>query len=306
MTGPIITLDQWRALIAVVDAGGYAQAAEALHKSQSAVSYAIQKLESLLDIRVFEIQGRKAVLTEAGAALCRRARALVDEAGALERSAADLAAGAEAEIGLAVDSVYPTWLILDCLDLFGRERPHTRIELRETVLTGAQEALLRGEADLAIVNAIPTGFLGDALMPVRFVAVAHPEHPLHQLKRTLTLADLRHERQLVTRDSNTRQRRDAGWLGAEQRWTVSTPSTSIGAVCRGYGFAWFPEDKIRHELAQGMLKPLPLREGAERFAQLYLVLAQPEHAGAGVLRLAEIIRAQTAQRCAAREAGMTG
>lgn len=297
MTGPLISLEQWRALIAVVDAGGYAQAAEALHKSQSAVSYAIQKMESLLEIQVFEIQGRKAMLTEAGRALYRRARALVDEAEALERSAADLAAGAEAEIGLAVDSIYPTWLILHCLDIFGQERPHTRIELRETVLTGAQEALITGEADLAIVNSIPTGFLGDGLMPVRFLAVAHPDHALHKLGRRLTLADLRGERQLVTRDSNTRQRGDAGWLGAEQRWTVSTPSTSIGAVCRGYGFAWFAEDKIRTELAEGVLKPLPLREGAERFAQLYLVMAQPEHAGPGVRRLAQIIREQTAQRC---------
>ena len=43
-----ISLDQYKALIAVVDAGGYAQAAELLHKSQSAVSYAVQKMERLL------------------------------------------------------------------------------------------------------------------------------------------------------------------------------------------------------------------------------------------------------------------
>jgi DNA-binding transcriptional LysR family regulator len=52
---PRITLEQWRALTAVVDAGGYAQAAEALHKSQSAVTYAVQKLESVLGVKVFEI-----------------------------------------------------------------------------------------------------------------------------------------------------------------------------------------------------------------------------------------------------------
>src|SRR6266478_6052232 len=54
---PKITLDQWRALLAVVDAGGYAQAAENLHKSQSAVTYAVQKLESLLGVKVFEVIG---------------------------------------------------------------------------------------------------------------------------------------------------------------------------------------------------------------------------------------------------------
>ena len=45
-----ISLEQWRALIAVVDAGGYAQAAARLHKSQSAVTYAVKKLERLLGV----------------------------------------------------------------------------------------------------------------------------------------------------------------------------------------------------------------------------------------------------------------
>ena len=78
-----ITLDQWRAFLAVVDAGGYAQAAAALHKSQSTVSYAVRKIESLLGVKVFEIKGRKAVLTEAGRVLHRRAQTLVEEAATL-------------------------------------------------------------------------------------------------------------------------------------------------------------------------------------------------------------------------------
>ena len=69
---PTISLDQWRALIAVVDAGGYAQAAEVLHKSQSAVTYAVQKIESQLELKAFEIQGRKAILTPTGQMLYRR------------------------------------------------------------------------------------------------------------------------------------------------------------------------------------------------------------------------------------------
>ena len=52
---PHITLEQWRALLAVVDAGGYAQAAEVMHKTQSAVSYAIQKMEAVLGVKVFKV-----------------------------------------------------------------------------------------------------------------------------------------------------------------------------------------------------------------------------------------------------------
>jgi DNA-binding transcriptional LysR family regulator len=61
--------------MAVVDTGGYAQAAEALHKSQSSVTYAVQKLESVLGIKAFEIQGRTAILTpDRSAAVPPRAR----------------------------------------------------------------------------------------------------------------------------------------------------------------------------------------------------------------------------------------
>jgi DNA-binding transcriptional LysR family regulator len=288
-----VTLEQWRTLLAVVDAGGYAAAAEALNKSQSAVSYAIQKLETVLGVRVFRLSGRRAVLTEAGEILYRRAQALVEEASRLELSAKNLASGVEAQVLLAVDGIYPVWLLLECLNQFATEFPETRVELLETVLSGTDEVLLRHEADIVITPRVPPGFMGSALMRARFVAVAHPRHPLHQLGRPLTYQDLRRHRQLVVRDSGSR-RVDAGWLGAEQRWTVSHLSTSIRAACMGLGFAWYPQAKIRDELQRGELRPLTLEEGEARYAELYLVYAEAGYRGPAVRRLGELLLARSA------------
>lgn len=299
MSGPRITLEQWRALMAVVEAGGYAQAAETLHKSQSAITYAVQKIESLLGVRAFEVQGRKAVLTPTGQLLYRRARGLMEEAEGIERAAASLSAGWEAQIRLAVEIIFPTWLLLRVLDRFGAESPHTRIELIESVLDGTSEALLKNEADIAISPRIPPGFLGDPLMQMRFLAVAHPDHALHQLKRPLSRADLRAHRHLVVRDSGSRRDTPLS-LDAKQRWTVSHMATSIEAARMGFGFAWLPEDKIRDELAAGTLKPLPLREGKERIATLYVIFADRDYAGPGTLRLVELLRETAAQECARR------
>jgi len=58
-----------------------------------------------------------------------------------------------------------------------------------------------------------------------------------------------------------------------------------------------PEDKIRPELQAGTLKPLLLEAGSERFADLYLVFADREHAGPGTMRLAQIIREAVASEC---------
>src|SRR5688572_16504647 len=121
MLAPKISLDQWKVLVSVVESGGYAQAASQIHKSQSTLTYAIQKMERLLGIKLFEIQGRKARLTDSGQVMYTRGKALVDEASRLEQAAAALAAGWEAEIRIAVEVVFPTWLLLQCFATFGAE-----------------------------------------------------------------------------------------------------------------------------------------------------------------------------------------
>ena len=294
---PRISLEQWRALIAVVEAGGYAQAAKRLSKSQSSITYAVQKLQSLLGVRAFAIEGRKAVLTATGRLLYRRATALMDEAGSLEQSARTLSAGWEAEIRLAAEILFPAWLLLRCLDRFGAESPHTRIELIESVMGGTPETLLQGQADIAISPIVPVGFLGDPLVRLRAIAVAHPEHPLHRIRRPLTDRDLRAHRHLVVRETGSQRTTRSLSVEAKQRWTVSHLATSIQAARMGYGFAWYPEDAIRDELAQGTLKALRLREGAVRFVELYLIIAERDDPGPGTLRLAQIIREAVASEC---------
>lgn len=296
MALPRISLDQWATLVSVVESGGYAKAGEALHKSQSTLTYAIQKLEELLGVKVFEIRGRRAVLTATGEVLYRRGKTLVAEAERLEHAAGDLARGWEPEIRLAVEIVFPTWLLVQCLGAFSSERPDTRIELFETVLGGTDEALAARGVDFAITSRLQQGFIGDVLMQVRAICVAAPAHPLHHLGRPATLDDLRQHRHMVIRDSGIQRAREAGWLN-EQRWTVSHKATSLHAVTLGYGYAWFPDEAIRAELERGALLPVPLREGAERTGSLYLVFADRDAAGPGALRLADIIRTKVKEEC---------
>ena len=211
---PRISLEQWRSLVAVVDAGGYAQAAERLHKSQSAVTHAVQKLQSLLGVQAFRIEGRRAVLTDTGQLLYRRGRALLEEAEHAENAARTLSAGWEAEIRVAAEVIFPTWLMLSVLERFGREAPNTRIELLESVLGGTSEALLEGRADLAVTPQVPPGFLGETLMRLTILPVAAPGHPLHALDRPLTLRDLRQHRHIVVRDTGSKRTSKSLWLEA--------------------------------------------------------------------------------------------
>jgi DNA-binding transcriptional LysR family regulator len=293
-----VSLDQWATLVSVVESGGYAKAAAHLHKSQSTLTYAIQKMESLLGVKVFELRGRKAVLTPTGELLYKRAKVILEDTARLEKAAGELAKGWEPEIRIAVDILFPTWLLLKCFAEYCAEHPDTHLELYETVLGGTEEALAARRVGFAIGSSVPQGFAGDILMPVRTVCVAAPSHPLHALGRTLTLADLRPHRHILIRDSGEQRVRPTGWLN-ELRLTVSNKATSIHAVATGMGYAWYPEDWIREELERGALRPLPLREGAEKAGTLYLVFADREAAGPGTLRLAGIFREAVERECRA-------
>jgi hypothetical protein len=65
----------------------------------------------------------------------------------------------------------------------------------------------------------------------------------------------------------------------------------------GLGFAWYPAENIREELDSGQLKPLPLRDGADRYGTLYLTFADPDAVRPGAKRLATIIRQAVRSRC---------
>ncbi len=218
--------DQWQVLAAVVDAGGFTQAAERLHRSQSAVSYAIAQLQESLGVRLLEMQGRRAVLTPTGRELLRRSRVIVEQFARLEALARAIDSGWESELRLVVDAAFPQQTLLGVLAELSGSCPYTTLSLADAVLSGAEEAITSGAADVVVTTRIPSGFLGNWLMDISMVAVAAPVHPLHQLQRTLTLDDLALHTQAVVRDSG-RQSRDEGWLGATHRWDG----------CRHRGFA---------------------------------------------------------------------
>ena len=283
------TLEQWRMLDAVVRYGGFAQAAAAIHKSQSTINHAVHKLQNQLGLPLLEVVGRKAQLTEAGALMLRRAQRVLAPASDMEQVAASLAAGDEAEIRIAVDEVFPPAYLVNALETLSARYPNTRVQLQETVLSGGPELLRAGDVDLLIAGEIPQGFLGDPLARVAFMAVARHDHPLLQQPAPLNLQDLAPYRQIVVRDSSREQDTDSGWLGAEQRWTVSHVTTSLDMISRGMGFAWLPAPRVQAALDAGVLAALPLEKGARRYAQLYLTHADTDRAGPATRYLAQLL-----------------
>ncbi len=301
MKSPKITLEQWASFKAVVDAGSFALAAEALNKSQSSISYAIARLNEQLPRPVLSIVGRKAVLTEDGKVLYRRAAQLLAQAEETEDVARQLAQGLETEVTIAVDALLGISKIMPALEQLSKHYPLTRVRLLETSLSGTEEALLEKKANIVIGSIVPVGFSGIPVYRAKMIPVAHPGHPLFRSSDSRPAAltsdpesaqsdisdwELKTHRQIVLRDTGQRRALDAGWLGSEQRWTVSHFASSLAVLRAGLGFAFVPEHWAKQDIRTGTLKQLPLGEAKQRILQLYLMLSTPESAGPATRLLA--------------------
>lgn len=287
---PRVTLDQWRVFQAIIEQGGYAQAASHLHRSQSAVSYAMSRLQEQLGISLLKIEGRKALLTEQGRILLQRSRHLLNEAAEVENFAHHLSQGREAEIKFVVDAVFPSDLLMTALSRFASQSQGTRVQLQEVILSGANDALLSEKAELVIGVETPTGFLSDPLIEVELIAVAHPDHPLHQLDREITSADLAQHMHVVIRDSGEHEKLDVGWLSSQDRWTVSSIDSALNAIEHGLGYGWLPSNRLIEAFGDATLKPLLLEQGSTYKAFLFMSFGHPQNIGPATRELAKIIK----------------
>lgn len=296
MKAPRVTLEQWRVLQAVVDKGGFAQAAEALHKSQSSVSYTVARLQEQLGYPLLIIEGRKAKLTERGEVLLRRSRHLIQEAVDLEELAKTLGQGWEPELEVVVDQVFPTPALLRALRAFEPQSQGTLVQLKGVVLSGGIEALKQGHPDLVLSSIVPKGYLADPIVEVELVAVVAADHPLNQETLPINNERLSQELQLVIRDSAVESSVDAGWLGTDRRWTVSSVQSALEIVSSGVGFAWLPKADISDALQSGKLKRLNLVSGSERTFYVYAIFGKGERTGPAARLFVELLQKEC-NRC---------
>lgn len=270
-----INLDHLTAFVTVCESGGVNIAAQKLFKSPSTISHALSKLQTQLALTLFKQIGRKLHLTEQGEAVLKQAKILLDEKQNLLNIADHLRQGRKSEIVLAVDTIFPHDLLLAALSDFVERFPLCHIKLHEAVLSGAEEQLVSGQADICVAYRIPQGFLGEKIIDIPFVPVVSPAHPLAQ-QSSISSRSLTAQRQVVISDSGHQDKVDSGWLKSVQRWTVSNMYTAIEVIRSGMAFGWIPEHLIKQELESELLVPLQFAFGGEKTSALFISLADEQ------------------------------
>ena len=141
----MLDTDQLRSFLAIVDTGSFTKAAERVHKTQSAVSMHVRRLEEQLGCALFVKHGRGARLTEEGERLIEFARRIVQvEAGAFAALSRKGLRGA-AHLGIPDD--YAESFLADILAHFNRRHPLVEVSVVcEQSATNERSDQCRGSA----------------------------------------------------------------------------------------------------------------------------------------------------------------
>jgi DNA-binding transcriptional LysR family regulator len=286
---PKTTIEQWRILQAVVDYGGYAQAAINLNKSQSSLNHAVAKLQGMLDVQLLEVIGRKAVLTAADHVMLRRSRYLTQNVEDLESLAININQDWEPEIQIVIDLAYPRERLYPVLQEFLPQSRGSRLQLIDQVLTGTEEAIKQHKADLVITMQVPRSFLGEPIATIKFILVCHPAHPLASMSRPVDPNELAQHLQLVIKDSSVSPEEKSGWLKSQNRWTVSQFDTAIDLLRQKLGFCWLPQHKVKTLIQNNELVCLPVQDSQFKQLTAFLVCPLPDNKGPGTQLLETLI-----------------
>ncbi|WP_367989434.1 LysR family transcriptional regulator [Vibrio sp. NTOU-M3] len=279
------TLEQWQTLQAIEQAGSIQAAANSLNKSHTTLIYSLKKLEGQLGIKLIEVQGRRARLTEHGKSMLRRAQSMLEQARDLEMISEQLSSGVESQITVAIDHLCdPNWLYSP-LNEFLAQNSTTSIQVVETSLSKTTNMVEKGLADIAIINIPITNYPAEAFGTTTMVPVIAAQHPLAQ-KDSVSLVDFATTSQIVVRDlgDSDQAKQDVGWLRARQRITVDNFDHAFRAVEQGVGFCRLPQHLVEHRHSRD-IKVLTLEHSKQYQIALHLTLPKGVKSGPATLAL---------------------
>jgi DNA-binding transcriptional LysR family regulator len=265
------TLDAWEILQTVVQLGGFAPAANKLNRSQSTISYAIGRLQDQLGVRLFEIHGRKAQLTEAGRLLLADVEPHLAGFHDLEQRARVMASGGASEVRISVDSLFPDDRLFDALAAFSRSFSHARLRLRQGTFLSADSEFSLHNAQVCVTGLVTREIFVRPILVVRMIAVARPEHPLLSIHRRISRSDLMQNTLATIESVASGSLKQQPRLPAQRVLSVSTIDSAISAVRSGLCFGWLPRYRIHAELESGEFVEIPLPAGKTRDVRLNLV-----------------------------------
>ncbi len=293
-----LTPDALLMMDTIARTGSFAAAARELGKVPSALTYSVRQLEEALDALLFDRSSRQAQLTAAGSELLQEGRRLLQEMDAVANRVRRVANGWETQLSICVEDIVSKPTMFELVQAFcevcdkgdpvgsGAGGPGTRLRLRTEVLAGTWEALVNGQAELAIgvsgEHANPGGIELRELGDLDFVFCVAPHHLLAASQQPLEDAQLVHHRAVAVADTAQRLAPvTVNLLPGQDVLTVASMRDKMEALMRGLGCGFLPEPLARAQLLAGRLVQKPTARAALRARMHYAWRAERGALGLG-------------------------
>lgn len=247
-----LSLDQLRVLVTIADTGSFSAAGRDLGRVQSAISQAVATLETMQGVKLFDRSGHRPKLTDIGGVLVDQARLVMSSAARFEAVAAGTRQGLEPELVLAIDPLVPTAPLIDSLRVLSDRFPNLPVSFSTEGMGGSLRRLRSGSAALAIcllLPDVPDDIIAYPLMRVTMQPVVAPTHPLAELERPATRADLEPHVQLVLSDPVDPAGASYG-LSSARLWRFVDLGRRLDFLLAGFGWCRMPDHLVTAPLAE--------------------------------------------------------
>ncbi|MBI1174169.1 MAG: LysR family transcriptional regulator [Sideroxydans sp.] len=179
-----LTIRQLRIFDAVARHLNFSRAAEALFLSQPAVSMQIKQLEDNVGLPLFEKQGKRLFLTEAGNEFLHYCRTILQQIGEVELVITELKGLERGHLNISVVST-ANYFMPQLLAKFCKRYPGINVILNVANRDAVLQQLADNVTDLAVMGQPPQSvdIVAESFMKNPLVVIAPPDHRLCKVKR---------------------------------------------------------------------------------------------------------------------------
>ena len=273
-----LALDQFLVFTTVADEGGFAGAARRLGRAQSAITYAMRRLEEAVGAPLFDRSAYRPVLNDAGRALLPRARRILQDIDAFRAQARGISQGLEARLSLVISALVSMSMLAPALSEFHARFPSLPLRLQVEPMSAAAVAIVDGRADLGVVPSLGTdmeGLVWAHALSTTLVAVAAPGHPLASAEAPIAPEVLKDHLQLVLTDPDAGDEAPDHGVVAVNTWRIADLAAKHALLLTGLGWGSMPRPMVADDLRAGRLTELSVErwDGGEGMPVLRFAVA---------------------------------
>ena len=262
MRHPSFTLEQLRSFVAVAEREHVSEAAASLYLTQGAVTQQVRHFERALGLQLFERDGRRIRLTDAGRSLADTCRGALRSVEVVEDSALGLRHLQAGSLELGASPTCATYYVPAYLAEFAGRHPGIKLAMSVEPSADLNRRVMVGTLDCAVIEGAPDRRLvAFEMARDELILVAHRYHPLARLRR-VTQADLVRHLYLGrgpqwSAENDVRKMMGAAYERVEAL-NLGHPEYVRAAVLAGLGFCALPRRALAADLASGEVKRLPM------------------------------------------------